>query len=67
MKYERVALSCVGIDDKIYLFKGGCNNIEIFNTTTLEFEEFTLNHSDTNSSGLGVAYRVDEGNSDIKD
>jgi hypothetical protein len=60
MKYKRSTLSCVGIDDKIYLFKGGYNNIEIFNTTTLQFAEFNLDSSDTNSSGLGIAYRVDD-------
>ncbi len=50
MKYSRGRLYCVGIDDKIYLFCGGYENIEVFNIITLDFKEFTLYDSDSNSS-----------------
>jgi hypothetical protein len=60
MKYERDCISCVGVNDKIYLFSGGYNSIEVFDTNTLEFQEIQYDNSDTNASGYGVAFRVDD-------
>jgi hypothetical protein len=59
MRSEGGCLSCVGVDNKIYLFYGGSQNIEVFNTITLRFEEFKLDNSDLNGSNCGIACRVD--------
>jgi hypothetical protein len=60
MKYKRESLSCIGIDDKIYLFCGGYINIEIFDTITLQFTEINIDNSDTYSSESAVACRVED-------
>jgi hypothetical protein len=60
MKYQSSSLSCVGIDDKIYLFRGGHDIIEVFDTTSLNFEVLVLANSDSSSSDRGVAYRVND-------
>jgi hypothetical protein len=60
MNYPRGSLSCVGISDKIYLFKGGKEFIEAFNTISLNFIGYKIKSSDYHSSNFGVAYRLND-------
>jgi hypothetical protein len=60
MKYQRESLSCVGLNDKIYLFCGGKDSIEMFSTTTLTYQDVLIPINDPLDYSTGIASMIEE-------
>jgi hypothetical protein len=59
MKYSGGSIACCGVGNKIYLFCGGENEIEVFDIEQRLFRDFKFDNVEVSKS-YGVAYRKDD-------
>jgi hypothetical protein len=56
MKYASSSLSCIEMNERIYLFNGSANIILYLDTNTLRFKEIAIENSETETH-YGIAYK----------
>jgi hypothetical protein len=59
MRFKRTSISCVGLNDKIYLFTGKISNIEVLNISNCTFDTLKFKSVKFPPCQFGIAHALD--------